>query len=89
MFVPLSHFTIRNGLAEEVRKAFGARPHLEDAQGIPGKVAADCWRLNRAADGRIARMNTIPGIEVPQPLHRPRSRQGHRMFRRAIRNLSM
>jgi heme-degrading monooxygenase HmoA len=30
MFVALSRFTIRNGMAAEVRTAFKARPHLVD-----------------------------------------------------------
>ena len=30
MFVALSKFTIRNDMAEAVRQAFSARPHLVD-----------------------------------------------------------
>ena len=37
MFVALSRFTIRNAMAEEIRQAFRARPHLVDAaQGFLG-----------------------------------------------------
>lgn len=58
MFVALSRFTIRNGMAQEVRDAFRARPHLVDqAQGFIGMQVmspledeADIWLLTRWTD---------------------------------------
>lgn len=39
MFVALSRFVIRNDMAQQVREAFQARPHLVDAaQGFLGMV---------------------------------------------------
>lgn len=58
MFVALSRFTIRNGMAEQVRQAFVARPHLVDA--APGFIAmevmspvenpAEIWLVTRWSD---------------------------------------
>ena len=58
MFVALSRFTIRNGMAEEVRQAFSARPHLVDtAHGFlgmqvmsPVENAAEIWLVTRWTD---------------------------------------
>jgi heme-degrading monooxygenase HmoA len=55
MFVALSRFTIRNGMAEEVRNAFSARPHLVDeAHGFlgmqvmsPVENPAEIWLVTR------------------------------------------
>lgn len=58
MFVALSRFTIRNGMAPQVREAFKARPHLVDAaQGFLGMEVmnpienpTEFWLLTRWAD---------------------------------------
>lgn len=58
MFVALSRFTIRNEMAEQVREAFKARPHLVDAaHGFLGMQVmnpienpAEIWLLTRWAD---------------------------------------
>ena len=45
MFVALSHFTIPNGMAEEVRQAVSARSHLVDkAQGCIGDAGHESRR---------------------------------------------
>jgi heme-degrading monooxygenase HmoA len=58
MFAALSRFTIRNGMAAEVRAAFVARPHLVDqARGFLGmqvmsplESEAEIWLLTRWTD---------------------------------------
>ena len=58
MFVALSRFTIRNGMDEEVRQAFSARPHLVDeARGFLGMQVmspvdnpAEIWLVTRWTD---------------------------------------
>jgi len=58
MFVALSRFTIRNGMAQDVRDAFRARPHLVDqAQGFIGMQVmspleneAEIWLVTRWSD---------------------------------------
>ncbi|MBL6751345.1 MAG: antibiotic biosynthesis monooxygenase [Nevskia sp.] len=58
MFVALSRFTIRNDMAEQVRQAFIARPHLVDqAQGFIGMQVmspignpAEIWLVTRWSD---------------------------------------
>lgn len=58
MFVALSRFTIRNDMAEAVRAAFIARPHLVDtAPGFmgmqvmsPAECPAEVWLLTRWSD---------------------------------------
>ena len=55
MFVALSRFTIRNGMAHEIREAFRARPHLVDnAPGFVGmhvmspiENPAEIWLVTR------------------------------------------
>ena len=55
MFVALSRFTIANGMTEEVRDAFRARPHLvDDAPGFLGMEVlsplddrAEIWLVTR------------------------------------------
>lgn len=58
MFVALSRFTIRNDMADEVRHAFKARPHLVDSeQGFLGmqvmsplENTAEIWLVTRWTD---------------------------------------
>ena len=58
MFVALSRFTIANGMVQEVRAAFLARPHLVDAApgflGMevmsPVDMPAEIWLLTRWVD---------------------------------------
>ncbi len=58
MIVALSRFTIANGMAEEVRAAFGRRPHLVDsAFGFLGMEVmspvgrtAEIWLVTRWSD---------------------------------------
>ncbi len=58
MIVALSRFTIANGMAEEVRAAFGRRPHLVDsASGFLGMEVmspvgrtAEIWLVTRWSD---------------------------------------
>ena len=58
MFVALSRFTIRNDMAEDVRQAFRARPHLVDTeQGFLGMQVmspidnpAEIWLVTRWTD---------------------------------------
>ncbi len=58
MFVALSRVTIRNDMAEDVRQAFSARPHLVDeAQGFIGMEVmnpiedpAEFWLVTRWSD---------------------------------------
>ena len=59
MFIALSKFTIANGMAEEVQRAFLLRPHFVDS--VPGFVrmdvfsplddAAEIWLLTYWRDG--------------------------------------
>ena len=58
MFVALSRFTVRNGMAGQVREAFTARPHLVDAaQGFlgmqvmsPVENPAEFWLVTQWTD---------------------------------------
>lgn len=58
MFVALSRFEIRNNMAEEVRQAFRARPHLVDEEpgflGMqvmsPVENPAEIWLVTRWTD---------------------------------------
>lgn len=58
MFIALSRFTIRNGMALEVREAFRARPHRVDAtEGFIGMEVmsplgneAEIWLVTRWRD---------------------------------------
>ena len=58
MFVALSRFTIRNDMAEQVRQAFVARPHLVDqAAGFLGmqvmsplENASEIWLVTQWSD---------------------------------------
>ena len=58
MFVALSRFTIDNDMADEVRQAFIARPHLVDHSGgflgmqvmSPVENAKEIWLMTRWAD---------------------------------------
>ena len=58
MFVALSRFTIRNDMAEQVRQAFIARPHLVDAASgflgmhvmSPIENPSEIWLMTRWAD---------------------------------------
>lgn len=58
MIVALSRFTIANGMTDEVRAAFGNRPHLvDDAAGFlgmevmsPVDAPAEIWLVTRWAD---------------------------------------
>jgi len=58
MFVALSRFTIRNGMAAQVRQAFHERPHLVDnAAGFLGMQVmspldneAEIWLVTRWSD---------------------------------------
>jgi heme oxygenase (mycobilin-producing) len=60
MYVVISRFTIRNGMADEVRQAFRDRPHLVDcAEGFIGMEVMspvgnrdEIWLLTRWADDR-------------------------------------
>ena len=64
MFVALSRFTIRNEMAEDVRHAFGARPHLVDkAPGFIGMQvmspvdnSAEIWLVTRWTDEQSYRL---------------------------------
>jgi heme-degrading monooxygenase HmoA len=58
VFVVISRFTIRNGMAQQVREAFAARPHLvDDAAGFlgmevmsPSDNEAEIWLVTRWTD---------------------------------------
>jgi heme-degrading monooxygenase HmoA len=58
MFIALSQFTIANGMSQQVREAFKARPHLVDsAPGFLGMEVMspvdqpqDIWLLTRWSD---------------------------------------
>ena len=64
MFVALSRFTIRNGMAAEVRQAFASRPHLVDsAVGFMGmqvmspvEDSAEIWLITRWIDEQSYRV---------------------------------
>jgi heme-degrading monooxygenase HmoA len=63
MYVVISRFTIRNGMADEVRQAFRDRPHLVDrAEGFiamqvmsPVGNPDEIWLLTRWSDERSYR----------------------------------
>lgn len=63
MFVALSRFTVRNGMADNVRQAFSARPHLVDTvQGFlgmqvmnPVENPAEFWLVTRWSDEQCYR----------------------------------
>ena len=73
LFVALSRFTVANNMSEDVRKAFGERPHLVDD--VPGFVKLDVictddepnefWLITYWTD------QTSYEIWPEGPLHRP------------------